>query len=107
MDTEKLRGYCDSCLPEQWRALEGADRSKVISGNALVVQGHWMDVNAIVAFANAMPELLDAIERLQKERDEYKRLQQKYYDLGHNRTCMYYEARKQRDAALAEVERLK
>lgn len=63
MDTGKLRAFCNACRPEQWRALEGADRSKVLSGNALVVQGHPMDVNAIVAFANAIPELLDTIER--------------------------------------------
>ena len=70
MDTKTLRGFCDACLPEQWTPLEAGSKSDVYDGKAIIVQGHQMDVNAIVAFGNAMPELLDTIERLTKERDE-------------------------------------
>ena len=72
MDTAKLRAYCKMCVPENWRHEEnvGVGEDKILAGRALVARAHTSDALAITAFANAMPRLLDTIERLQKERDE-------------------------------------
>ena len=109
MNVKELRAYCKMCVPENWRHEEnvGVGEDKIRAGRALVARAQTPDALAIVAFANAMPELLDTIERLQKERDAWEEVAKERGESFAPSIEDFNNMRDQKDAALAEVERLK
>lgn len=109
MNIGELKQWVHMTQAQNWRhdARADANNDHIVAGRARVAIAARPDALAIVAFANAMPELLDTIERLQKERDQARSEGGRIIEKMDAWQLRVADREQERDAALAEVEREK
>lgn len=115
VDIEKLRALLAAATPGPWKCMQDGTAAWIDQGN--VKKAVWLgiargdqnrrDANLIAAAVNALPELLDKVERLRAEVEIERRRAEQAEAWYVGQRAGNEVMGKDRDAARAEVERLR